>query len=437
MSGLARFFHERGCLVSGSDAVASVVTQNLATLGVRVFIGHDANHVVGADVVIASPAVSIDNVERVASVALGIAFVDRAQVLAQLATEMECVGLTGTHGKTTATSMMAWVLSSAGRDPSWLLGAPIVGLGENGHRGDGNTLVLEVDESFGSFALLTPTSLGVLNIEPDHLDFYGTLDRLESSFAALMERTSADVVVWSNDVGIQRTIASLARPVYTVGRTGDEQFVVSNEIFTRTNTRFTLSAQGHALNIELRVPGALNVANAAVVAALALRSGVEPGAVVKGLGEFRGAPRRFGRVGRWRGIDVIDDYAHLPTEVSATIGAARSLGYEHIVAVFEPHRVTRTTHLGRQFAEAFEGVETLIVTDIYTAGEPNPDGITGEVIVDAVREATKKVQCFFEPTSRDVLRTLESLHASTDLVLVMGAGGVFQLANTLVGGAST
>jgi UDP-N-acetylmuramate--alanine ligase len=134
---------------------------------------------------------------------------------------------------------------------------------------------------------------------------------------------------------------------------------------------------------------------------------------------------------------VIDDYAHLPTEVSATIGAARSLGYEHIVAVFEPHRVTRTTHLGRQFAEAFEGVETLIVTDIYTAGEPNPDGITGEVIVDAVREATKKVQCFFEPTSRDVLRTLESLHASTDLVLVMGAGGVFQLANTLVGGAST
>jgi UDP-N-acetylmuramate--alanine ligase len=436
MSGLARFFLERGCVVSGSDAAASAVTRALEDAGVRVVIGHDARHVVGADVVIASPAVGIDNVERVAAVALGIPFVDRAHVLAQLASEMNCVGLTGTHGKTTATSMMACVLSSAQRQPSWLLGAPIAGLGENGHRGDGDTLVLEVDESFGSFSLLTPSSLGVLNIEPDHLDFYGTVDRLESGFAELMERTLGDVVVWFDDVGVVRTLESVSRAVHTVGRSGAADFVVSDEAFTRSSTHFTLTWDGGSVNVELNVPGALNVANGALVAALALRIGVDPSVVVHGLSAFRGAPRRFERMGQWRNIDVIDDYAHLPTEVSATIGAARTLGYEHITAVFEPHRVTRTTHLGQQFEHAFDGVDSLIVTDIYTAGEENPDAITGNVIVNTVRGASTRVQCYYEPTLGNVVQRLNNLVHTTDLILVMGAGGVFQLAQKLVEGYS-
>lgn len=436
MSGLARFFLERGCWVSGSDAAASAVTSALEDAGVSVFIGHDARHVVGADVVIASPAVGIDNVERVAAVALGIPFVDRAHVLAQLASEMDCVGLTGTHGKTTATSMMACVLSSARRQPSWLLGTPIAGLGENGHRGDGDALVLEVDESFGTFSLLTPSSLGVLNIEPDHLDFYGTIDRLETGFAELMERTRGEVVVWLDDAGVARTLRSVNRTVHTVGRNIKADFVVSDETFTRSRTRFTLNWSRGNVAVELMVPGALNVTNAAVVAALALRIGVEPVDVVHGLATFRGAPRRFERMGQWRDVDVVDDYAHLPTEVSSTISAARALGYEHITAVFEPHRVTRTTHLGQQFAHAFDGVETLIVTDIYTAGEDNPEAITGKVIVNAVNGVSRPVRCYYEPTLDDVVQRLNNLAHTTDLILVMGAGGVFQLAQKLVEGYS-
>jgi UDP-N-acetylmuramate--alanine ligase len=432
MRGLARLLAEMGCEVSGSDTHQSPVLDELRAAGVEVHLDHDRSFGEASEVVLWSPAVGPDNVELAAARKRGATLMARAEVLAELGHLQSVIGLTGTHGKTTATSMMVHVLRAAGRDDSRLLGAPVTGVGANGHWGSGS-LVLEVDESYGTFALLEPAVLGLLNVEADHLDHYGSLDALDAAFAALARRTSGPVVAWVDDPGVRRVERLVERGFVTVAADRAATWRVSRMALARRRASFDLDGPGRHLALELGVTGAHNVANAAVVAVLAFSLGVEPSAIVAGLGAFQGAPRRFEFLGQWRGVDVYEDYAHLPGEIAATLAATRAAGYRRITCVFQPHRVTRTTRLADSFAPAFRGADHVVVSDIYSAGEPNPAGVTGQLIATGVARDSG-ANTTYAASFDEVLDVLEPLHDASDVVLFLGAGDIATVAPRLRGG---
>jgi UDP-N-acetylmuramate--alanine ligase len=432
MSGLARLLAELGCRVSGSDSHKSPALDELRAAGVEVHLGHDRTFGAASDVVLWSPAVGPDNVELATARLRGATLLTRAEVLAELGRLSDVIGLTGTHGKTTATSMMVHVLHAAGRDDSRLLGAPVTGVGANGHWGT-DSLVLEVDESYGTFSLLEPSALGLLNVEADHLDHYGSLDALEAAFAALARRTTGPVVAWVDDPGVRRVARLAEREFVTVGTDQDATWRVSKVVLARRSASFDLDGPDGHLVLELNVIGAHNVANAAVVAVLAWSLGVDPKAIRTGLAAFQGAPRRFEFLGQWRGVDVYEDYAHLPGEIIATLAATRTAGYSRITCVFQPHRVTRTTNLAEAFATAFGGADHLVVSDIYSAGEPNPTGVTGELIVAGVARHSS-TSTTYAASFEEVLAVLEPLHDVSDVVLFLGAGDIATVAARLSGG---
>jgi len=429
MSGLALVLHEMGLTVSGCDSAPSSVVDSLVDRGIAVATGHSGEHLNGVDIFLWSPALSHDNEEFTSAQSRGVTMMTRAEVFGELGTSQRVVGLTGTHGKTTATSMMAHVLNASGRDYGRLLGAPVLGLGANGHYGhDG--LVLEVDESYGTFSLLHPYALGVLNVEPDHLDYYGSFENLLQEFADIMTRTTGPVVMWQPDEGA-RAAAALARTdVITVGP--GSTYDVAQQVVEKRQARFRITGPELSEDIALRVTGAHNIANAAVVAALASEVGIDGASIRRGLEAFEGAPRRFHFLGTWNGADVYEDYAHLPGEISATLTAARAGGYEHITVVFQPHRVTRTLTVGADFGPALDLADFAVVTDIYTAGEENPLGVTGELVANAVSRPVRYVSDL-----ADIVSTLRSEVERTDVVFFLGAGDVAREAAALLDGGSS
>jgi UDP-N-acetylmuramate--alanine ligase len=433
MSGLAMLLAEMGAQVSGSDLSETEIFEELRARHVTTFVGHDASNVVGADVVLWSPAVALDNVELTAARGAGAELLARAQVFRELATIKRVIGLTGTHGKTTATSMMVQVSLAAGRDDGWLVGAPVLGVGANGHWGD-DDLVVEVDESYGTFSELRPYALGLLAVDADHLDHYGTLEALERAFRDLLVRTSGPVVAWGDDAGVQRVVSQVDRDVVLVGATSEATWRVSDVVLERRHSSFRLEGPDESFEVELRVTGAHNVANAAVVAVLARTIGIDSDAVARGLSNFVGAPRRYQYRGAWRGVDVYEDYGHLPGEIAAILAATRATGYERPTVVFQPHRVTRTLALVDQFASAFEGARHVIVTDLYLAGEPNPDAVTGEIIANALIRRDPSLDTLYCGDLALVGELLEHLVADSDVILILGAGDVGSVIATLPGG---
>ncbi len=431
MSGVARLLLERGARVSGSDRADSATLESLRSIGVEVYVGHDAQHGELADVVLWSPAIGPDNPELVSAGARGALMMNRATLFGELGVERRVLGLTGTHGKTTATSMLVQVRRASGRDDGRLLGADVPGVGANGHWGS-DDLIVELDESYGTFALVAPYALGLLNVEPDHLDHYGSLDALEGAFAALLERTRGPVVVWCDDEGARRVAQRVNRDVLDVATGDAATWRVTDVAVSRDASSFTLRGPSVELALTLQVTGAHNVADAAVVAVLALALGSSAEDVTTGLARFEGAPRRFQLRGTWDGVDVYESYAHLPGEITAIVQATHAAGYERILAVFQPHRVTRTLNLVPEFAAAFDGVDTVVVTDIYSAGEENPTGVTGEVIERALDARGAGVRHVYCAQLDDVPRELAKLRGDHDVVLLLGAGDVASIAARLV-----
>jgi UDP-N-acetylmuramate--alanine ligase len=434
MSALAMLLAEMGAIVSGSDSRDAPILEELRGRRVTTFAGHDAGNVAGAEIVLWSPAVRADNVELVAAREQGAELMPRARAFSELAEMKRVIGLTGTHGKTTATSMMVQVSLAAGRDDGWLVGAPVLGVGAQGHWGEGD-LIVEVDESYGTFSELSPYALGILAVEADHLDHYGTLEALEAEFADLIARTSGPVAVWGDDPGARR-VATGRKDVIFVGTNADDAWRVSSVELERRGAAFHLDGPHDSFDVTLRVSGAHNVANAAVVAALASSVGISADAIARGLSNFVGAPRRYQYRGSWRGIDVYDDYAHLPGEIAAMLAATQAAGYERVTVVFQPHRVTRTLALATQFASAFEGARHVIVTDIYTAGEENPTGVTGELIAEALQRFDPTLDTLYSRDLSVVSELLEQLSDDSDAILVLGAGDVGSIIDTLLGGVS-
>jgi UDP-N-acetylmuramate--alanine ligase len=435
MSALAMFLAEMGAEVSGCDATDTAILEDVRARRVTTFVGHNVSHVEGVDVVLWSPAVASDHVELVRARESGAQMVSRAHTLYEISLMKRVIGLTGTHGKTTATSMMVQVALAAGRDDGWLVGAPVLGVGANGHWGTGDVIV-EVDESYGTFGELRPYALGLLNVEADHLDHYGSLETLERAFVELVERTSGPVVAWGDDAGVKRVLDAVKRPAVLVGTEADATWRVTDVELERRRANFRLRGPQSTLEITLRVTGAHNVANAALVAVLAHELGVGDDAVTRGLSNFVGAPRRFQFRGAWRGADVYEDYAHLPGEITATLAATRAAGYERVTVVFQPHRVTRTLALVDQFASAFEGARHVIVTDVYAAGEANPTGVTGEIIADALRRHDPSLDTLYCSDLALVGGLLEDLVDDSDVLLILGAGDVGSVVSQLAGGVA-
>ena len=430
MSGVARYLAERGCDVSGSDGVDGASLQALGdTCDVRVGIHPEL--AAEADIVTMSPAVSLDHPELVAAREAGVAILGRSEFLARICADHEVVAIAGTHGKTTTTSMYVAISHAAGRHDSWLLGAPIRGVGANGHFA-GRHLILELDESYGTLATIEPTLLGLLNVEADHLDHYGSLENLQRAFYQLVARTKSHVVVWEDGTAHQlvRTVAS----VVTVGESSTAMWRVESIERSLTASSFMLRGPNVTLACRLAVPGQHNIENAAVAAVTALLDGIAPDHVERGLAAFCGAPRRFESHGMvpdsttW----VIEDFAHLPGELATTIATARDGGATDIVAVFQPHRITRTTFLADEFGRCFSGLRELVVLDIYAAGEPNPDGVTGELVAEAVKRHSD-VPVRYIATRQAAMTYLQSLAVVPEGFLVLGAGDVGEMAEWLVG----
>jgi len=433
MSAVAIALSEMGAVVSGSDAQDSDVLREVNSRGVRTFLGHDGANVHGAEVVLWSPAVAEDNVELDAARVAGATLLTRAAVLEELSSMRRVVGLAGTHGKTTATSMMVQVALAAGRDDGWLVGAPVLGVGANGHWGEGD-LIVEVDESYGTFAAIEPYALGLLNVEADHLDHYGSLEGLRGAFSDLLTRTSGPVVAWGDDAGAREVAEATGNDVTLVSTGVGTPWRVTDVELERRRASFALVGPEETLRVRLRVTGAHNVANAAVVATLARALDINGDAVERGLSNFVGAPRRDQYRGAGRDVDVYEDYAHLPGEIDATLAATRASGYERITVVFQPHRVSRTLALVEEFGAAFTLASHVIVTDLYLAGEANPSGVTGEVIANALRRHHPTLDTLYCGELELVVNLLEELSGESDVVLFLGAGDVASVIATLPGG---
>lgn len=427
MSAIARILAQRGHAVSGSDLNDSRAVAALRVLGVRIDVGHDAAHVVGADVVVISSAVSSDNPEVMAAVARGIPVVARAQMLADTLAGDRAVLVAGTHGKTTTTSMIVVALHAAGVDPTFAIGGELNEVGTNAHAGSDRVAVAEADESDRSFLAYEPDVAVVTNLELDHPEVYRDLDDVLDAFTAFLarRRPGGVAVACADDPGVRRLLQRIDGPVVTYGTAADADV----RLIERDGQPHVL-VDRIAHPLALGVPGQHNLLNAVGAIATCLVLGASLTGVLEGLTRFRGAARRFQRLGEVDGVSVIDDYAHHPTELRATLAAARSTGAERIVCVVQPHRYSRTAVLGAELGRAAAGADVVIVTEVYGAGERAVPGVNGALVAEAARAAGARVT--YEPHLGSVAGLLRDEVRSGDLVLITGAGDVSQVGPSLL-----
>lgn len=430
MSAIATILVGMGHEVSGSDIKASPVTDRLAASGVRVSIGHNPDQVVGTDLVTFSPAVPEDNVELAAARARGIEVVRRSAVLAGLAASRRCVAVAGTHGKTTTASMLSLILVEAGAHPSFLIGADVNETGTNAAWGTGDWLVMEADESYGSFGGLVADVALVTNIEPDHLDHYGTFESLTGAFARFIESARVRVVSADDAVAAQLGAAVGAQ---SVGTAPGATYVMSDLAVARSAVGFDLTGpEGRLGRIEVPVPGLHNARNAALAAVGALSAGASFADAAAALARFAGVPRRFEFRGESGGVTFVDDYAHLPTEVRATLAAARAGGWARVVAVFQPHRYSRTAALAGSFADAFDDADLVFVTDVYSAGEPVVPGVSGRLVADAVNAHLPERPVVYVSSHDELRAAVHAMLRPGDLCCTLGAGDLTTLPDELI-----
>lgn len=431
MSAIARVLRERGYEVTGSDQRESEALAALRELGVTVSIGHQPDGVEGADLVVASAAVPPDNVELVSAREVGIPVIARSVALARLVDGARTVAVAGTHGKTTTSGMVATITQSAGLDPTWLLGADLAGRGPGGRQGAGTLAVVEADEAYGSFLELEPSIALVTNIEEDHLDHYGTMEALIKAFERFVGSAREAVVLCADDPGTL-ALSRCARGgrVITYGLGDQEPAEVSATSVEpgAGGSSFCLTIGGRpATGVRLRISGRHNVQNALGAAGAALALGLEPAAIAEGLSAFAGAKRRFEYRGSIAGADLFDDYAHHPTEVAATLEAARSGPWRRVVAVFQPHLYSRTQAMWRAFGSALAQADVVVVTDVYGAREQPVAGVTGKLIVDAVCDARPGRPVAYFARLDEAAGYVRDHLRQGDLVLSMGAGDITTL----------
>ncbi|HEV2176096.1 MAG TPA: UDP-N-acetylmuramate--L-alanine ligase [Terriglobia bacterium] len=438
MSGIAEVLLNLGFTVSGSDLKRTAVTDRLARLGARVSEGHAAANARGAQVVVVSTAVGRDNPEISEARRLGIPVVPRAEMLAELMRLKFSVAVAGAHGKTTVTSMIALMLAQAGLDPTAVIGGRLDAFGSSARLGKSELMVVEADESDRSFLQLFPTIAVVTNIDHEHLEHYHDIGEIVSAFVSFIEKVPfygavvvcVDPVAAATEVPLASLLPRFSRRAVTYGMEPGADVTVSHWEPTSVGSLFEPVAQGRALGpVTLRVPGRHNVQNALAAVAVGLELEVGADDIRRGLESFRGADRRFQVKAQSNGITLVDDYGHHPTEIRATLEAARAWGANRIWAIFQPHRFTRTKFLMDDFAHCFEGCERVYVLDIYPASELPIPGVTSERLVGRMRElGFDRAQYASENDA--IAEVLENVRPG-DLVLTVGAGNVSRVAEAL------
>jgi len=425
MRAIATLLLARGIQVAGSDLKDSSGLQALAAAGATVFVGHRADQVTHAEAVVVSSAVPSTNVEVERARELGLAVLSRAQVLAALMRGHCSIAVAGTHGKTTTTSMVAVMLERLGLDPTYVIGGDLNESGSGARHGSGDAFVAEADESDGSFLLYRPTVGVITNVDEDHLDYYRDRADVEGAFRAFGERAGTVVACW-DDAGARAALAGADLRLVRYGSSGNGaeelDVVVLEPDLASDGARATMRVRGTDVPISLSVRGRHNLLNAAAALAVAsvLRLPIRDAA--DALGSFTGVRRRFEARGEAGGATFVDDYAHHPAEVAATMEVARAAGHRRVIAVFQPHRYSRTRALGRALGESLASADIAVVTDVYGAGERPMPGITGKLLVDALAERAPGTRIVYLPRRSEVARFLAKEVRAGDLVLTRGAG---------------
>ena len=451
MSGIAEVLLNLGYEISGSDLKSSAVTERLASLGAQTFEGHQAANIAGADVIVTSSAISIDNLEVAEARRLHIPVIQRAEMLAELMRLKYGIAIAGMHGKTTTTSMVAAVLAAGGLDPTVVVGGRVDAMGSNARLGKSQYLVAEADESDRSFLKLSPILTVVTNIDREHMDCYRDMRDIRRTFLEFMERVPfyGLVVGCHDDPILQRLLPRVHRRVMTYGTREGSDFLIRLDVphaypfgaaqpypfndpavaaaDPRPLSRFEVTYKKRSLGeFTLHVPGVHNVLNATAAIAVGTALDVPPDQIRSALGGFRGVDRRCQLKGKAAGVSVVDDYGHHPTEIRATLAAARQCGFRRVHVIFQPHRFTRTRDLMDEFATAFADADTLVLLDIYPASEKPIEGITTEALAHRITGAGK-IEVFYAASFAAAAEKAVAIAQSADLILTLGAGSVSQL----------
>src|ERR1700675_3212638 len=449
MSGIAEVLLNLGYKVSGSDLKSSAVTQRLASLGATVFEGHRTENIGGADVVVASSAVPPHNPEISEAHALHIPVIQRAEMLAELMRLKYGIAIAGMHGKTTTTSMVAAVLAAGGLDPTVVVGGRVDAMGSNARLGKSQYLVAEADESDRSFLKLSPILSVVTNIDREHMDCYRDMRDVRRTFLEFMERVPfyGVVVACNDDLALRRLLPRVHRRVTTYGTSQGSDFLIRMGSSQVGSSQVGSSSDGSALaagehsplihfqvtykekdlgEFTLHVPGTHNVLNATAAIAVGTALDIPAEQIRSALDDFRGVDRRFQFKGKSAGVSVIDDYGHHPTEIRATLAAARQCGFRRVHVIFQPHRFTRTRDLMDEFATAFADADTLCLLDIYPASERPIEGITAEVLAKRIAAAGNG-NVAYAPSFSAAVGAVAAVAQTGDMVLTLGAGSVSQL----------
>ena len=439
MSGIAEIMLNLGIKVSGSDLKRSAVTDRLAQLGAAIYEGHNAANVAGATVVVTSSAVHSNNPEVLEAHARKIPVIQRAEMLAELMRLKYGIAIAGMHGKTTTTSMVAAVLAAGGLDPTVVVGGRVDALGSNARLGTTQYLVAEADESDRSFLKLSPILAVVTNLDREHMDCYHDMADVERAFLDFMDRVPfyGAVTACIDNALLKGILPRVRRRVFTYGVAAEADYRLELGDSGLETPRLASSGQGSTYSrfqvhtaagtlgpFELHVPGRHNVLNATAAVAIARQLDVAPEKIAEGLANFRGVDRRFQQRGTARGVAVVDDYGHHPTEIRATLAAARECSRGRVHVVFQPHRYSRTADLMDEFSSAFSGADTVIVLPIYAASEEPIPGVTAERLAERIQASRVE----FAPEFAAAVSAVAASAREGDLILTLGAGSVSQLA---------
>ncbi len=435
MSGLAEILHNQGFKVTGSDLQSSENTEYLSKLGINVRIGHSAENVFSTDVVVYSSAViPNENPETLEAERLGIPVLRRAEMLAEISRLNYSIAISGTHGKTTTTSLCGLLLINAGFDPTVIVGGRLRSLGgTNARLGSGEWTVVEADEFDRSFLQLLPTVAVVNNIEPEHLDIYADFEDLKQTFVEFLNKVPfyGVVIAGIDDQGVKQIHSQIKRKVVTFGISKVADFRAEEIVFAQNQTSFAVIAKNELLGkVFLNIPGIHNVKNALATIAIGYELGIDLETIKRTLFEFTGVFRRFEIKAERDGILIIDDYAHHPSEVQATLKAAREGWNKRIIAIFQPHTYTRTKYLCDEFGASFDDADILIVTDVYPAREKPIEGISGKIIADAVIGMGHK-NVYYVPEFEKIPEVVQSLVQNQDMIITIGAGNIWKIAEKL------
>jgi len=433
MSGIAEVLLNLQYTVTGSDLSTTDTTQRLCALGAGVFQGHQASHIGNADVVVTSTAVRPDNPEVQEAHRQGIPVIPRAEMLAELLKMKFSVAVSGSHGKTTTTSMISTILAHGGLDPTMVIGGKLGSIGSNAKLGDGAIIVAEADESDGSFLKLSPNLAVITNIDREHLDYYRGIDDIKDAFLRFANSVPfyGITVLCTDNEHIREILPQIKRKVLTYGLMGPADYRAEDIRPEKRGNRFTVIEKDIPLGeVVLNVPGRFNVANALAAIAVAREFDLPFKAIRDGIALFTGAQRRLEVKAALNGITIVDDYGHHPTEIRETLRAAKQVWQDRLIVVFQPHRFSRTRALFPEFTQAFGDADCLILADIYPAGEDPIEGVSSQVLRDSLVGLGQK-NVLYIPAFDDIVDHLQAIVRPTDAVITLGAGNVWKIGEAL------